>query len=73
MYYKESQSILDEIKKANRIMMMCHEGPDMDSVLSCLVLKYVLNKLGKESDIYSKDRLNVMADLLDSDQGHYYR
>jgi len=49
MNYPESQLILGEIKKANRILLNCHRGPDSDSVGSALAMNSVLRKLGKET------------------------
>jgi len=48
MNYKESQLILDEIKKANKILLNCHRGPDPDSIGSALAMKEVLFGLGKD-------------------------
>lgn len=51
MNYKESSQILEEIKKANKILVNCHRGPDSDSVGSALGLAKVLKFLGKEARI----------------------
>lgn len=51
MNYPESLKILDEIKKANKILVNCHRGPDSDSVGSAMALRDVLLKLGKKVDI----------------------
>jgi len=48
MNYKESQVILGEIKKAKKILVNCHRGPDSDSVGSALGLSKVLESMGKE-------------------------
>ncbi|HKC04626.1 MAG TPA: bifunctional oligoribonuclease/PAP phosphatase NrnA [Patescibacteria group bacterium] len=48
MNYQESKQILEEVKKANRILVNCHRGPDSDSVGSALGLTKVLRLLGKE-------------------------
>lgn len=48
MNYKESAKILEEIKKAKRILVNCHRGPDSDSVGSALALSGVLKGMGKE-------------------------
>lgn len=50
MNYPESQLILDEIKKAKRILVNCHRSPDPDSVGSALSIYHALQLLGK-SDI----------------------
>lgn len=51
MNYLESQKILEEVKKAKKILLNCHEGPDPDGVGSTLAMKAVLEKLGKEVEI----------------------
>lgn len=51
MNYIESQSILEEIKKANKILLNCHRGPDPDSVGSALALRLVLGEMGKTVDV----------------------
>lgn len=48
MNYKESTRILEKIKKAKKILVNCHRGPDSDSVGSALGLKSVLEKMDKE-------------------------
>ena len=49
MNYPESQLILEEIKKANAILLNCHRSPDPDSVSSALSLYLILKSLGKEN------------------------
>lgn len=51
MNYKESKKILEEIKKAKKILVNCHRGPDSDSVGSALALTKVLKSMGKEVKI----------------------
>ncbi len=48
MNYGQSQAILTEIKKANRIILNCHRGPDPDSIGSALAMKKVLENMRKE-------------------------
>lgn len=47
MHYKESKKILSEIKKAKKILINSHRGPDPDSVGSALSLYYVIKKMRK--------------------------
>ncbi|MBP9758777.1 bifunctional oligoribonuclease/PAP phosphatase NrnA [Candidatus Dojkabacteria bacterium] len=42
MNYSESQLVLDEIKKAKRILINCHTNPDADSIGSAFALNEVL-------------------------------
>jgi len=51
MNYPQSQLILDEIKKANKILLNCHRSPDPDSIGSTLALKIVLEGMGKIVEI----------------------
>lgn len=53
MNYKESKEIIKKIKKAKRILVNCHRGPDPDSLGSALSLYQVLKKMGKKVEIVS--------------------
>lgn len=50
--------ILDEIKKAEKIVILAHEGPDGDAIGSSLAFAFALESLGKNADViipeYSK-------------------
>lgn len=48
MNYPESKKILEEIKKAKKILVNCHRSPDPDSVGSVLAMRLVLENMGKE-------------------------
>ena len=52
-------SILEEIKKAQTIVVLTHESPDGDAVSSSLSVMHAISQLGKEVDVvipeYSKD------------------
>ena len=61
MNYQKSQQILDEVKKAKRILLNCHYGADPDGIGSTLALKLVLEKLGKKV---------VHTDLFESTRGY---
>ena len=51
--------ILEEIKKAETIVILTHESPDGDAVSSSLSVMHALEQLGKKADVvipeYSKD------------------
>ncbi len=51
MNYPESQQILEEIKKASKILLNCHRHPDSDSIGSALAMMHALTSLGKEVEI----------------------
>ena len=44
-------SILEEIKVAEKIVILTHEAPDGDAIGSSLAMMHALRKLGKESDV----------------------
>lgn len=44
-------NILEEIKKANNIVILTHENPDGDAIGSCLAMYGTLKKMGKDADI----------------------
>jgi len=46
MNYEESLKILEEIKKAKRILINCHYKPDSDGIGSALAIYLALNKIG---------------------------
>ena len=52
-------NILEEIKKAQTIVVLSHESPDGDAVASSLSVMHVLETLGKNVDVvipeYPKD------------------
>ena len=52
-------SILEEIKKAQTIVILTHESPDGDAVSSSLSVMHAISQLGKEADVvipeYSRD------------------
>src|SRR3990167_9084074 len=56
MNYKESAQILEEIKKAKKILLNCHRSPDPDSIGSVLAMKLVLESMGKEIEIICPSR-----------------
>lgn len=64
MNYRESKTILAEIKKAKRILLNCHRSPDADSVCSSLAMREVLVKLGKEVDVYCPNEVPDRLDFL---------
>lgn len=43
--------ILEEIKKADKIVILTHETPDGDAVGSSLAMKYAIKQIGKEADV----------------------
>ncbi len=68
MNYKESAQILDEIKKANKILVNCHRGPDSDSVGSATALARILEKMGKEVLIISPSEIPEDLKFLGTDK-----
>lgn len=65
MNYPESQKILEEIKKANKILLNCHFGADPDGIGSTLATKLVLESMGKEVKVICPSRnLSKQTDYL---------
>ena len=44
-------NILEEIKKANSIVVLTHESPDGDAIGSSLGMHMALKSLGKSNDV----------------------
>jgi phosphoesterase RecJ-like protein len=61
MNYEESAEILKVIKKAKKILINCHRGPDSDSVGSALALSRVLKNMDKEITVICPS--DIPADL----------
>ena len=48
-------NILEEIKKAETIVILAHETPDGDAIGSCLAMKVALKQLGKNADVIIRE------------------
>lgn len=57
MYYLQSTRILEEIKKANNILINVHVGPDLDTVGSAMAMYSVLKKFGKRISLVCPSKL----------------
>lgn len=57
MNYFESQAILEQVIRANNILINCHQGPDQDSVGSATALYQVLAKMAKKVTIICPDKI----------------
>lgn len=69
MNYDESLKVLSEIKKAKKILINCHRGPDSDSVGSALAMNSVLKSMNKESTVICpSDIPSDLKFLKDSDK-----
>ena len=44
-------NIIEEIKKAQTIVILTHESPDGDAVASSLAMMHALDQLGKRADV----------------------
>ena len=49
------KEIVTQLKKYKTYALFCHISPDPDTIGSCQALRYALQKLGKEVDIYCDD------------------
>ncbi len=65
MTYRESQEILAKIKSANKILINCHQRPDVDSISSALSMCQALHQLGKEVKIICPDEKLPELDFLE--------
>lgn len=68
MNYKESQQIFEEIKKAKKILVSCHRGPDPDSIGSALSLYYFLTSIDKEVEMVCLNDAPSYCDFLSSSE-----
>lgn len=48
-------NIIEEIKKAESIVILTHETPDGDAIGSCLAMRVALEQLGKNADVIIKE------------------
>ncbi|OGM31973.1 hypothetical protein A2803_02695 [Candidatus Woesebacteria bacterium RIFCSPHIGHO2_01_FULL_44_21] len=55
MTYKQSLEILDKIKAARRVLVNCHQRPDVDSISSALSMCVALKQMGKEVKVICPD------------------
>ena len=51
--------IINEIKKAEKIVILTHESPDGDAIGSSLAVKLMLDKLGKKADVIIPEYSNI--------------
>lgn len=61
-------NILEEIKKAEKIVILTHETPDGDAIGSSLGMETALKKLGKDADVIIKEYPKVF-DFLPNREG----
>lgn len=61
-------SILEEIKVAEKIVILTHEAPDGDAVGSSLAMMHALKKLGKESDVIIPEYSRLFGFLPGADE-----
>jgi len=61
-------NILEEIKKANSIVILTHENPDGDAVGSSLAMYSALKSMGKNADIIIPDMPRVYNFLPEADK-----
>lgn len=66
MNYQESLKILEEIKKAKRILINCHKNPDPDSVGSALAMAQFVKSLGKEARIICPTKINSQFGFIEN-------
>lgn len=65
MSYKQSEKLLERIKKANKILINAHETPDVDSVASALSMRKVLKDLGKDVIVICPNKVSDELDFFE--------
>ena len=58
-YYSLSKSILNEIKRANTILLNAHRNPDLDSIGASTVMMRVLKEMGKKVKIICPHKVST--------------
>ena len=66
MNYDLSPKILDEVKRAKRILLNCHRSPDPDSVGSALAVRKILLGMDKEVEVVCPDNVSGESKFLKS-------
>ncbi|MCX6705769.1 MAG: bifunctional oligoribonuclease/PAP phosphatase NrnA [Candidatus Woesebacteria bacterium] len=66
MNYEESLKILEEIKKAKKILINCHKNPDSDSVGSALAAAQFIKFLDKEVRIICPTKINSQLKFIEN-------
>ena len=61
-------SILEEIKAAEKIVILTHEAPDGDAIGSSLAMMHALKKIGKESDVIIPEYSRLFSFLPGSEE-----
>jgi len=51
------KEIWSRIKNSKKVLMSLHYGPDGDSLGSCIAMKYILEEMGKEVVLVSRDKI----------------
>lgn len=64
---KTLDDILEQIKKAEKIVILTHESPDGDAIGSSLATKLLLEKLGKKSDVIIPEYSRLFKFLPETD------
>jgi bifunctional oligoribonuclease and PAP phosphatase NrnA len=53
----DSSRLCEILKDSKRAVLFCHESPDYDSIISCLLMRNILTQMGVSSEIYSVDKI----------------
>lgn len=61
-------NIIEEIKKAENIVILTHETPDGDAIGSSLAMKGALKKLGKNADVIIREVPKIFKFLPESEE-----
>ena len=66
------ESILEEIKKAKKIVILTHENPDGDAVGSSLAMYIALKEMGKNPDIIIPELPRVFNFLPETEKLNFW-
>lgn len=66
MNYPESQEILEEIKKAKKILINCHRNPDPDSIGSALAMAEFVGFFKKEVRVICSTKINNQLSFVEN-------
>ena len=50
-------AIAEELKAARRVAIAAHLNPDGDCIGSALAMRLIVRKLGKEADVFDRDKV----------------
>ena len=65
MIREDLRTVAEELKKARRVAIAAHLNPDGDCIGSALAMRLILQKLGKEVEVFDRDKVPEMFMFLE--------